>query len=255
MFEKCDSCTKPSKECIPRVLSMSAHDQREWCKMWQKRLGWSKRVMAEKSGVPEGTLSGVLGTSETREPAITTMHAIIGALTGCPADEIFSCVSEIEREIATNQAQDYERLSSECSRQQEEIKELERCCAEQLGKIHGMEEVIKQLEVENRILETKVVAAEKVEKHQEETIAGLKEDNKRGKRSHRFASIFGASTIILAVFLFKYVKLDANHLNIGLIRDPLMVPLAITVSAIILFGSIAAVVMFVALLRKDKKEE
>lgn len=255
MFEKCDSCTKPSKGCIPSVLSMSAHDQREWCKMWQKRLGWSKRVMAEKSGVPEGTLSGVLGASETREPRTCTIHAIIGALTGCPVDEIFSCVSELEWEIANNQAQDYERLSSEYSQQQEEIKELEQCCAEQLGKIHGMEEVIRQLEVEKRILDAKVSAAEKLEKSYEETIEQLRAENKRNKHSNKYGVAVSILAVVLAIIVVKYVKIDMTHLNIGFVRDPLMVPLAITVCAVILAGSVIACVLFVSLLRNEKKEK
>ena len=255
MFEKCDSCTKPSEECILSVLTMSARDQREWCKLWKERLGWTKKVVAEKSKIPEGTLSGFFGKNTKLEPRPYTTHAIIGALTGCAIEELYSCRSEEEREVAKNQAQDYERLSCECTCYQEENKRLEQICAEQLGKIHGLEDVIKQLEAKKEILETKVEAAAKLEKHQEETIAELKAENKRGKWPRRFASIFGATTIIFASISFKYVKMDANHLNIGLIRDPYMVPVAMAVSGVILFASVVAVVMFIMLLRKDKKDK
>lgn len=167
MFEQCDSCASPSKSCIPRVMSMSPQDQREWCKMWKLRLGWSKKTLAEKSGVPEGTLAGILGTKVTREARPYTMRAIIGALIGCPIEEVGVCIIESEQVSANDHALEYERLSNACAQYIEEVKRLEQVCAEQAGKIRELEETVKELEDEKKFTTEKLRAAEKVEKSQE----------------------------------------------------------------------------------------
>ena len=94
-----------------------------------------------------------------------------------------------------------------------------------------------------------------IEKYKEdltEAKAEIKALKKEKRRANRFAGGFGVTAVILAAVVLKYVKIDTSHLNIGFVRDPLMVPLAITVSAIILAASVLAIVMFVLMLRNEK---
>lgn len=251
MFEKCDSCAHPSKYCIPMVTSLPAREQREWCRMWQKKLGWSKRVMAEKSGVPEGTLAGVLGTSETREARTCTIHAIIGALTDCPPEEIFSCVSESEREIENIREMERERLSSECSHHEEELRRLEQCCTEQAEKIREQEELIKQLEMKKQILEAKAESVEKLDKTYNDSLARMMKIVK--SRGRAVTVLVVTEFLLLGVGLSYFLK-DIAQPEFGLIRDSYFTPISI-VMGIALLAAMAVAFGFLAQIVRERKEK
>lgn len=113
------------------------------------------------------------------------------------------------------------------------------------------DEQVKQLRQD--LLAEKDKRIEKYREDLEEEKSKKQALKKRLKRSNIFGIILGVFTVILAAFLAKYVKIDVTHLNIGFVRDPFMVPLAISFSAIILAGSVVACVLFILMLRNSKK--
>ena len=104
MREKCNNCTRPSKSCIPYLLTLSTRETLEWCRIWKDRLGWSNATLAEKSHVPKGTidrtLSHVKDEHDTTEVKFITVRPIICALIGCTVEELENCVIANETENA-----------------------------------------------------------------------------------------------------------------------------------------------------------
>ena len=111
-------------------------------------------------------------------------------------------------------------------------------------------EIVKQLRQD--LLAEKDKWIERYKEDLAEAKAERKALEKEKRRANRFAGGFGVAAVILAAVVLKYVKIDTSHLHIGFVRDPLMVPLAITVSAIILAASVLAIVLFVMMLRNEK---
>lgn len=98
MKEKCNNCVRPSKACIPYLMTLSTREMLEWCRFWKERLGWSNATLAAKSNVPKGTIDRVLsltkGELDKTDVKLVTVRPIICALVGCTLEELESC--EIE---------------------------------------------------------------------------------------------------------------------------------------------------------------
>jgi hypothetical protein len=68
----------------------------KWIDKRQKHLGWTNKVLAEKSKVPEGTLYRIKAGEE--DCKFSTMRNILIALIGGTTDE-FACTEQVENEL------------------------------------------------------------------------------------------------------------------------------------------------------------
>jgi hypothetical protein len=68
----------------------------KWIDKRQKHLGWTNKVLAEKSKVPEGTLYRIKAGEE--DCKFSTMRNILIALFGGTTDE-FACTEQVENEL------------------------------------------------------------------------------------------------------------------------------------------------------------
>lgn len=94
MQEKCKNCKRPSKACIPFLMTLSTRDMLEWCRFWKEKLGWSNAYLAAKSLVPKGTIDRVMSRAnsvDSSEVKLVTVRPIICALTGCTLEELETC--------------------------------------------------------------------------------------------------------------------------------------------------------------------
>ena len=93
MNEKCKCCAHPSKGCIPFLMSLSTPELREWCRVWKERLKLSNAQLADKSGVPKGTVDRIMGHGDVGI-SLTTIRLLISGLTGCSLAELAACTGE-----------------------------------------------------------------------------------------------------------------------------------------------------------------
>lgn len=94
MQEKCKNCARPSKACVPFLMTLSTRDMLEWCRFWKEKLGWSNAYLAAKSLVPKGTIDRVMSRAniiDSSEVKLVTVRPIICALTGCTLEELKTC--------------------------------------------------------------------------------------------------------------------------------------------------------------------
>ena len=105
MREKCKNCPRPSKACIPYLMTLSTQGMLEWCRIWKEKLGWSNATLAEKSRVPKGTIDRVLSHAKNEgapsEVKLSTVRPMICALIGCSIEELESCDSASEISLST----------------------------------------------------------------------------------------------------------------------------------------------------------
>lgn len=95
MQDKCKNCLKPSKECIPFLMTLTTKEMLEWCRFWKEKLGWSNSRLAENSGVPKGTIDRHMSHAKSESGAggitLENIRPIICALTGCTMEELKAC--------------------------------------------------------------------------------------------------------------------------------------------------------------------
>ena len=129
MFDKCVKCVRLGESCVPNIMLLPFHDLIQWCDKRQKYLGWSNHTLAEKSGVPNGTISRIKA-GDYLDCRYSTIKAILVALIGGTTDE-FSCTEQVEREL---------RQIAELEKQAERASDLEKEVAALKHHIVAMEE-------------------------------------------------------------------------------------------------------------------
>jgi hypothetical protein len=97
MFDKCIKCPKIGESCVPNLMLLSFADLIQWCNKRQKHLGWTNKVLAEKSKVPEGTINRIKA-GEYPDCKYSTIKNIVITLIGGTTDE-FSCTEQVEKEL------------------------------------------------------------------------------------------------------------------------------------------------------------
>ena len=97
MFDKCIKCNRLGDSCVPNLMLLSLADLMQWCNKRQKYLEWTNQDLAEKSGVPIGTISRIKA-GEYMDCRYSTIKHIIIALVGGTSDE-FSCTELVEKEL------------------------------------------------------------------------------------------------------------------------------------------------------------
>lgn len=96
MFEKCIKCPRIGESCVPNLMLLPFAELLKWIDKRQKHLGWTNKVLAEKSKVPEGTIYRIKAGEE--DCKFSTMRNILIALIGGTTDE-FSCTEQVEKEL------------------------------------------------------------------------------------------------------------------------------------------------------------
>jgi predicted transcriptional regulator len=98
----------------------------KWIDKRQKYLGWTNKVLAEKSKVPEGTIYRIKAGEE--DCKFSTMRNILIALIGGTTDE-FSCTEQVEKELRNMEQfeQQVARMASVEKENQELRQQLEEC--------------------------------------------------------------------------------------------------------------------------------
>ncbi len=88
MLERCLNCRHSGKDCIPHLMALAATDLLTWCKDRKKHLDLSNAEIADKSGVPKGTIDRIFGKEVYTEFRFTTIQPIIRVLTGCKMEDL-----------------------------------------------------------------------------------------------------------------------------------------------------------------------
>lgn len=88
MPERCLNCRHSGKDCIPHLMALAATDLLTWCKDRKKQLDLSNADIADKSGVPKGTIDRIFGKEIYTEFRFTTIQPIIRVLTGCKMEDL-----------------------------------------------------------------------------------------------------------------------------------------------------------------------
>lgn len=97
MFNRCIGCERLGQDCVPNLIALPWADLLDWWKKRQALLGWTNQVLAEKSGIPMGTITRIK-TSED-DCKYSTMRSIVHALLGSYSVE-FPCQKKLDAEFA-----------------------------------------------------------------------------------------------------------------------------------------------------------
>lgn len=96
MFEKCIKCNRLGESCVPNLMLLPFSDLIQWWNKRQSHIGWSNQTLADKSGVPVGTISRIkAGEMDCR---YSTIKSILISLIGGTSDE-WHCTEQVEREL------------------------------------------------------------------------------------------------------------------------------------------------------------
>lgn len=97
MFDKCIKCNRLGESCVPNLMLLQFGDLIQWCVKRQKYLEWTNHVLAEKSKVPDGTISRIKA-GDYFDCKYSTIRNLLIALIGGTTDE-FSCTEQVEKEL------------------------------------------------------------------------------------------------------------------------------------------------------------
>lgn len=97
MFEKCIKCNRIGESCVPNLMLLPFSDLMQWCTKRQKYLEWTNQMLADKSGVPVGTINRIKA-GEYQDCKYSTIKHIVIALIGGTTDE-FACTEQVEKEL------------------------------------------------------------------------------------------------------------------------------------------------------------
>ena len=109
MFDKCIPCKRIGESCVPNLMLLPFSDLMQWCIKRQKHLEWTNQKLAEKSGVPVGTINRIKA-GEYLDCKYSTIKNILIALIGGTTDE-FACTAQVEKEL-----QNMEQLEQQAAR-------------------------------------------------------------------------------------------------------------------------------------------
>ena len=97
MFEKCIKCNRIGESCVPNIWLLSFSDLIQWCNKRQKYLEWTNQTLADKSGVPVGTINRIKAGADL-DCKYSTIKNILISLIGGTTDE-FPCTEQVEKEL------------------------------------------------------------------------------------------------------------------------------------------------------------
>ena len=97
MFEKCITCKKIGKSCVPNLWLLPFPEFIQWCIKFQKYLGWSNQKWSEESKVPVGTINRIKA-GEYADCKYSTIKSLAISLIGGTTDE-FPCTDLVEKDL------------------------------------------------------------------------------------------------------------------------------------------------------------
>lgn len=97
MFDRCIGCDRLGKDCVPNLMALPFPDMMNWWKKRQALLDWTNQELADKSGIPVGTINRIRKGED--DPRYSTMRSIIHALMGGHTAE-FPCQKKLDAEFA-----------------------------------------------------------------------------------------------------------------------------------------------------------
>ena len=120
MFEKCITRARLGESCVPNIMLLPFDDLIQWCIKRQKHLGWTNKTLADKSKVPEGTISRIKA-GEYLDCKYSTIKSLLIALIGGTTDE-FPCNAQVEKEL--QQVEALEKQAERLAAAEKEIEDL-----------------------------------------------------------------------------------------------------------------------------------
>ena len=96
MFDKCIKCNRLGDSCVPNLMLLPFSELMQWCSKRQKHLVWTNQTLAEKSGVPIGTINRIKAGED--DCKYSTIRSLLITLIGGTTDE-FSCTELVEKEL------------------------------------------------------------------------------------------------------------------------------------------------------------
>lgn len=126
MFEKCIKCNRLGESCVPNLMLLPFSNLIQWWNKRQAHLGWSNQTLADKSGVPVGTIARIKGGE--LDCRYSTIKSVLITLIGGTTDE-WHCTEQVERELAQKELLE-QQAAKLCIIEQENI-----ALREQLSKI------------------------------------------------------------------------------------------------------------------------
>lgn len=97
MFDRCIKCERIGQDCVPNLLALPWQDLLSWWRKRQEYLGWTNKVLSDKSKIPEGTIARIKSGED--DARYSTMRSIIHALMGGYSVE-FPCQKKLDQEFA-----------------------------------------------------------------------------------------------------------------------------------------------------------
>ena len=97
MFEKCIKCNRIGESCVPNLMLLPFSELLQWWDKRQKFLGWTNKILEEKSKVPLGTINRIKG-GDYMDCKYSTIRSVLIALIGGTTDE-FPCTDLVEKEL------------------------------------------------------------------------------------------------------------------------------------------------------------
>ena len=97
MFDKCIICNRLGESCVPNLMLLPFPELIRWCIKRQKHLGWTNKVLEDKSKVPVGTINRIWA-GEYADCKYSTIKYLLITLIGGTTDE-FSCTEQVEKEL------------------------------------------------------------------------------------------------------------------------------------------------------------
>lgn len=121
MFEKCIKCQHLGNDCIPNIYTMSITEVRDWAKKLKEEKGWSNAYLAERSGVPKGTIdfNFCKAGGKCADVTYSTFAPMLCALLESDSTEL-----PCERYIEERSAYDLSRLEAENSELRKHVEDL-----------------------------------------------------------------------------------------------------------------------------------
>lgn len=123
-MKNCKNCTHAGRDCFPHIASLPSSDLIAWCKIRKDAMRLSNGEIADRSGVPKGTVDRIFSSSLS-DCRLSTILPIICVLSGCRSDEL-ACTHDEQAEMSMAEknahlSETNDRLEAENKRQQETI--------------------------------------------------------------------------------------------------------------------------------------
>jgi hypothetical protein len=96
-MKDCKNCTHAGKDCFPYLATLPPNELIAWCKIRKDALRLSSGEIADRSGVPKGTVDRMF-SADMSDCRLSTILPILCVLSGCRRDEL-TCTHDTQDEM------------------------------------------------------------------------------------------------------------------------------------------------------------